>query len=148
MSSGATGMKLPHPRFTVRRLIVSVTVVALALGATHTYRRYSYCRSRATFCAESKARYLQRASLARDLASTYRQNAKDRREVAQSSESEGVRTGILNAARIFDQSAADQDRQVASNLAAAERASAWREVLDHLAWRPWQPMPRELSEPE
>ena len=40
-------MRLPRVRFTVRRMMVAVAVLALPLGAERTWRRCSYCRERA-----------------------------------------------------------------------------------------------------
>ena len=141
-------MSLPRIRFKVRRLPALVLIVASTLGAAYACRNYSHCRSRARFYAASQRDYRWAADSARSLASAYRERAKDRRDKAQSAGVGDERIGILVAAKVFDEAAADQDRQAARDLAAAERASTWEKTFYHRSWRPWLRSAPEPSEPE
>ncbi len=50
-------MRVPHVRFTVRRMMVAVAIVAALIWGEQTRRRRSYFRGRATICRTNAAEF-------------------------------------------------------------------------------------------
>jgi hypothetical protein len=72
-------MRLPRVRFTVRRLMIVVVVVALVLEGDSWRRRLAYCRSNAARCVSAEQFHMWMARSHLGLADRYRRQAADER---------------------------------------------------------------------
>jgi hypothetical protein len=70
-------MRLPRVRFTVRRVMISVVIVALACEVELWRRRYPHCRDSAARCASEENAHLYLAESHRRISALYRRLAAD-----------------------------------------------------------------------
>src|ERR687893_39556 len=124
-------MRLPRVRFTVRRMMVAVAVVALVVWLERWRRRVPYCRQQALRCAAAQRSHLGLAGSHERIAALYRTHPADRQAV--------VRYDIEQSV-IFTLGAWSER---AKAKRAAGRAGAFRRA----AMSPWCSIPPEGDDP-
>ena len=124
-------MRVPLARYTVRRMMVAVAVVALACWLEMWRRRSPYCQHQAIRCASAQRSHLWLAESHERIAALYRRHPADPQAVARYDIEQSV----------FFTRAAWSERAKAKR--AADRAEAFRRA----AMYPWSPMPPEGDDP-
>jgi hypothetical protein len=124
-------MRVPRVRFTVRRMMVAVAVVALVVWLERWRRRVPFCRQQALRCAAAQRSHLGLAGSHERIAALYRTHPADPRAV--------VRYDIEQSV-IFTLGAWSER---AKAKRAAERAEAFRRA----AMYPWCTIPPERDDP-
>ena len=124
-------MRVPRVRFTVRRMMVAVAVVALVVWLEMWRRRSPYCQQQALRCASAQRSHLWLAESHERIAARYRAHPADPQAV--------VRYDIEQSV-LFTQAAW-------SERAKAERAADRAEAFRRAARYPWSPMPPEGDDP-
>ena len=124
-------MRIPRVRFTVRRMMVAVAVVALAFRLEMWRRRSPYCRQQALRCASAGRSHLWLAGSHERIAALYRTRPADPQVV--------VRYDIEQS--VLFSLGAWSERAKAKR--AAERAEAFRRA----AMYPWCTIPPERDDP-
>ena len=124
-------MRVPRVRFTVRRMMVAVAVVALVVWLEMWRRRVPFCRQQALRCAAAQRSHLGLAGSHERIAALYRTHPADPQAV--------VRYDIEQSV-IFTLGAW-------SERAKAKRAAGRAEAFRRAATYPWSPMPPEGGDP-
>ena len=124
-------MRVPRVRFTVRRMMVAVAVMALAFWLEMWRRRSPYCKHQAIRCASAGRSHLWLAESHERIAALYRTHPAGPQAV--------VRYDIEQSV-LFTQAAW-------SERAKAERASDRAEGFRRAAMYPWCSMPAEGDDP-
>jgi hypothetical protein len=124
-------MRSPRLRFTVRRMMVAVAVVALVVWLERWCRRVPFCRQQAIRCASAQRSHLWLAGSHERIAALYRRHPADPQAV--------IRYDIEQSV-LFTLGAW-------SERAKAKRAAGRAEAFRRAAMYPWCSMPPEGDDP-
>jgi hypothetical protein len=124
-------MRLPRVRFTVRRVMISVVIVALACEVELWRRRYPHCRDSAARCASEEKSHLYLAGSHRRISALYRKLAAD---------GAGSLRFNREQAALFARAALKERAQA---RVAADRGEAFRRAARY----PWVTIPPAETDP-
>ena len=124
-------MKRPRVRYTVRRLMVGVAVMALVFEVESGRRRYPYCRSNAARCASAEKVHLWMADNHERISALFRKHAAEAR----------------GSVRYANEQAALFARASGGERAKAKDAAGRGAAFRRAALFPWVAIPPEEAEP-
>jgi hypothetical protein len=144
-------MRLPRARFTVRRMMIAVAVVAVLLGVDQIRRKFQFCRARASLLREQEARYLAVATHAEEAAVESKGRLEKFQKLEASEEGRELAArnpDLFQAMRKTSHATIQFANEARRARDIARRLRANSEMYERAMIRPWESLPVELDSPE